>query len=216
MTDHDLLIEKLGREMRPVKPLRSTGRRVFAWLLLALPSGIAASFLVQRSVTDWAQPGALQAILQLVLAFVLGTLAIRSAFNMSIAGRRSISWKALLPIGLLWLGMSISQIPGEVPIEHDNDSARCFTFLLVVSTPMMVHRQPAPHPRTASGAQPGDGRLRRLLHGGDAAGVLPSGASASAGFCHASGGDSDDCGDDGAGGETLGDVEVSRVKGCNG
>ncbi|MCP6330169.1 DUF1109 domain-containing protein, partial [Klebsiella pneumoniae] len=25
-----------------------------------------------------------------------------------------------------------------VPIEHDNDSARCFTFLLVVSTPMMV------------------------------------------------------------------------------
>ncbi len=138
MTDHDLLIEKLGREMRPVKPLRSTSWRVITWLLLALPCGIAASFLVQRSVTDWAQPGALQAILQLVLAFVLGTLAIRSAFNMSIAGRRSISWKALLPIGLLWLGMSISQIPGEVPIEHDNDSARCFTFLLVVSTPMMV------------------------------------------------------------------------------
>ncbi|XXN66433.1 NrsF family protein (plasmid) [Enterobacter ludwigii] len=138
MTDHNLLIEKLGREMRPVKPLRSTRWRVCAWLLLALPCGIAASFLVQRSFTDWTQPGALQAILQLVLAFILGTLAIRSAFNMSIAGRRSISWKALLPIGLLWLGMSISQIPGEVPLVHDNYSTRCFTFLLVVSTPMMV------------------------------------------------------------------------------
>ncbi|WP_343551058.1 NrsF family protein [Pantoea sp.] len=138
MTDHDLLIEKLGREMRPVKPLRSTGWRVIRWLALALPCGILASLLVQRSFTDWSQPGAMQAMVQLVLAFVLGTLAIRSAFNMSIPGRRSISWKALLPIALLWLGISLSQIPGQAPIEHDNDSTRCFTFLLVVSTPMMA------------------------------------------------------------------------------
>ncbi|ORM63556.1 DUF1109 domain-containing protein [Pantoea rodasii] len=138
MSDHELLIEKLGREMRPVKPPLSTHWRVLMWLLLALPCGIAASLLVQRTLTDWDQPGATRAAIQLMLAFVLGLLAVRSAFNMSIAGRRSISWKALLPLGLLWLGLSLSSIPHAVTEAHDNDSARCFTFLLVVSTPMMV------------------------------------------------------------------------------
>lgn len=138
MNNHDLLIEKLGREMQPVKPPRPTGWRVFMWLLLALPCGIAASFLVQRTLTDWSQPGAMRALLQLTLAFVLGLLAIRSAFNMSIAGRRSMNGKALLSIGLVWLGLSLSSIPHAAVEAHDNDSTRCFTFLVVVSTPMMV------------------------------------------------------------------------------
>lgn len=138
MTDHHLLIEKLGRDMRPVKRPWPTGWRVLAWLAAALPCGVAASFLVQRSLTDWSQPGAIRAAAQLLLAFLLGTLAIRSAFNMSIAGRRGISWKALLPIGLLWLGLSLGSILGAAAPAHDNDSTRCFTFLLVVSMPMMA------------------------------------------------------------------------------
>ncbi|WP_058973167.1 NrsF family protein [Type-D symbiont of Plautia stali] len=138
MNNHDLLIEKLGREMQPVKPTLRTGWRVLMWLALALPCGIAASLLVERTLTDWSQPGAMRAIVQLVLAFILGLLAIRSAFNMSIAGRQSNSWKVLLPLGMLWLGLSLSSIPHAVIEPHDNDSARCFTFLLVVSTPMMV------------------------------------------------------------------------------
>lgn len=138
MTDHDLLIEKLGRGIRPVKRLRPTGWRVLAWLAAALPCAIAASFLVQRSPTDWSQPGAPWAVVQLLLAFLLGTLAILSAFNMSIAGRRHLSWKALLPIGVMWLGLSISSIPHQPPLTADNDSVPCFIFLLVVSTPMMA------------------------------------------------------------------------------
>lgn len=138
MTDHDLLIEKLSREMRPVKRLRSTGWRVLRWLAVALPCAVAASFLVQRSPTDWSQPGALMAVFQLLLAFLLGTLAIRSAFTLSIAGRRALSWKALLPIGLLWLGLSLSSIPHPSLPVADGDSVTCFTFLLVVSVPMMV------------------------------------------------------------------------------
>lgn len=138
MTDHDLLIEKLSREMRPVKRLRSTGWRVLRWLAVALPCAVAASFLVQRSPTDWSQPGALMAVFQLLLAFLLGTLAIRSAFTLSIAGRRALSWKALLPIGLLWLGLSLSSIPHPSQPVAESDSVTCFTFLLVVSVPMMV------------------------------------------------------------------------------
>lgn len=110
---------------------------------------------MQRSPTDWSQPGAPLAVVQLLLAFVLGALAIRSAFTMSIAGRRSLSWKALLPIGLMWLGLSISSIPirrcgwrratarPALPFaggQHANDGAD--------------DRQSAPHPNAASGAQP--------------------------------------------------------------
>ncbi|HBZ9024873.1 TPA: DUF1109 family protein, partial [Raoultella ornithinolytica] len=87
---------------------------------------------------DWSQPGAPLAVVQLLLAFVLGALAIRSAFTMSIAGRRSLSWKALLPIGLMWLGLSISSIPYPALRVAESDSTPCFTFLLVVSTPMMA------------------------------------------------------------------------------
>lgn len=138
MSEHDVLIERLGRDMRPVKPPRATGWRVLLWLLVALPGGMAASLLVQRTLTDWSQPGAIRAAVQLLVAFVLGLLAVRSAFNMSIAGRRATSWKVLLPLALLWLVLSISSMPQAVTEGHDNDSARCFTFLLVVSTPMMV------------------------------------------------------------------------------
>jgi hypothetical protein len=38
-------------------------------------------------------------VVQLLLAFVLGALAIRSAFTMSIAGRRSLSWKPCCRLG---------------------------------------------------------------------------------------------------------------------
>ncbi len=138
MTDHELLIEKLSQQIRPVNRPWPTSWRVLAWLAIALPCAFATSYLVPRGVTDWSQPGALQAIGQLLLAFVLGVLALRSALAMSIAGRRSISWKALLPIGLLWLGLSLTSIPGKAPPVADNDSVRCFTFLLVVSLPMMA------------------------------------------------------------------------------
>ncbi|ORM74090.1 DUF1109 domain-containing protein [Pantoea wallisii] len=138
MSDHHALIEQLSRDLRPVRRPRATGLRVLGWLTLALPCALAASLLVQRTLTDWSQPGALRAAIQLVLAFVLGTLAIRSAFSMSIAGRRGLSWRALLPIGLLWLGLSLSSMPQLAAETHDHDSARCFTFLLVVSSPMML------------------------------------------------------------------------------
>ncbi|PRD14449.1 NrsF family protein [Pantoea coffeiphila] len=138
MTDHNALIEKLGREIKPVRRIWPTGLRVMAWLAVALPCAVAASFLVPRGLTDWSQPGAKLAILQIALAFLLGTLAIRGAFTLSIAGRRTLSWKALLPIALMWFGLSVINMQGNGTILHDDDSTRCFTFLMVVSTPMML------------------------------------------------------------------------------
>ncbi|MBK0030938.1 DUF1109 family protein [Erwinia sp. S43] len=138
MTDHNALIEKLGREIKPVRRIWPTGLRVMAWLAVALPCAVAASFLVPRGLTDWSQPGAKLAILQIALAFLLGTLAIRGAFTLSIAGRRTLSWKALLPIALMWFGLSVINMQGNGAILHDDDSTRCFTFLMVVSTPMML------------------------------------------------------------------------------
>ncbi|EOF4703041.1 NrsF family protein [Klebsiella oxytoca] len=138
MTDHNVLIEKLSREMQPIKRPWPTDKRVFGWLAVALPCAIAVSYLLPRGLTDWSQPGAIWAVAQLLLAFLLGTLAIRSAFTMSIAGRQALSWKALLPIGLMWLGLSLRSILADTPVMHDNDSISCFTFLLAVSSPMIV------------------------------------------------------------------------------
>ncbi|MCE0491190.1 NrsF family protein [Pantoea sp. Mb-10] len=138
MSDHDLLIKRLSDDMQPVKPLRATRWRVITWLALALPCGIAASFLVPRTLTDWSEPGALRALIQSVLAFMLSLLAVGSALNMSIPGRRGISGKVLITLALVWLGLSLSSMPGAMSEGHDPSNTRCFSFLLVVSTPMMV------------------------------------------------------------------------------
>lgn len=138
MTDHNLLIEKLSRDIRPIRRPLPTGWRVLRWMGIALPCAIIVSHLLPRDVTDWSQPGAVWAVAQLLLAFLLGTLAIRSAFAMSIAGRYALGWKALLPIGLMWLGFSLRAIPGGASPVYDSDNISCFTFLLAVSTPMMA------------------------------------------------------------------------------
>ncbi|MFG1172574.1 NrsF family protein [Erwiniaceae bacterium CAU 1747] len=138
MTDHNALIEKLGREIKPVRRLWPTGLRVLIWLFVALPCAVAASFLVPRGLTDWSQPGAKLAMIQIALALLLGTLAIRIAFTLSIAGRRSLKGKALLPIALMWFGLSVINMQGHGAILNDHDSTRCFTFLMVVSAPMIL------------------------------------------------------------------------------
>ncbi|MDZ7280204.1 NrsF family protein [Pantoea eucrina] len=138
MSNHERLIERLSGEMQPVKPLRATRWRVIAWLALALPCGIVASFLVPRTLTNWSEPGALRALIQSVLAFMLSLLAVGSALNISIPGRRGVSGKVLASLALTWLGLSLSSMPGALSEAHDPSNTRCFSFLLVVSTPMMV------------------------------------------------------------------------------
>jgi hypothetical protein len=74
---------------------------------MALPCGWLSSLVFQRVATDWTQSGAILAAFQLILAFVMGTLAIRNAFLLSIAGRKLLGWKGFAPLIALWLGRGV-------------------------------------------------------------------------------------------------------------
>ncbi|WP_324722979.1 DUF1109 domain-containing protein [Lelliottia sp. JS-SCA-14] len=137
MTDHELLIEKLSQQALPVKRPWPDGWRALAWTLMALPSGWLSSLLLQRVATDWAQSGAFLALLQLGLTFVMGVLAIRNAFLLSIPGRRPLSWKGFMPLLVLWLGCVLANL-GQTSLTHHRDEVNCYVFMMTVSAPMML------------------------------------------------------------------------------
>lgn len=137
MTDHELLIEKLSRQAQPVKRPWPDGWRALAWTLMALPSGWLSSLLLQRVATDWSQAGAWLALLQLGLTFVMGILAIRNAFLLSIAGRRPLSWKWFMPLLTLWLGCVLASL-GHSSLVHHRDAVNCYVFMMTVSAPMVL------------------------------------------------------------------------------
>lgn len=140
MADHDLLIAQLSRCARPVKRPLPPGMRMLAWVAMALPCGAAASLLLQRSLTDWSGSSALWAVCQLLLTFIAGTLAIRNAFLLSIAGRRPLSWKWFALLASLWLAATVASL--HLHSEHSGaeiqDGPNCYIFMLVVSLPMMA------------------------------------------------------------------------------
>ncbi|SCC12771.1 NrsF family protein [Kosakonia oryziphila] len=154
MADHDLLIEKLSRSIAPVKRPWQPGWRVMAWLATALPCGIAASLLLNRTLTDWSQSGASWVIVQLLLTFVAGTLAIRNAFLLSIAGQQPLGWKWFAPLFSIWFASTLINLH----LHHSQASAdsieepNCYLFMVVVSAPMMaivigyLHRTRSPFP----------------------------------------------------------------------
>ena len=138
MADHDLLIEKLSRTAKPVRRVLPVGRRVTSWMLMALPAGILASLLLERSATDWSQPGAGWAMMQLAVVFTLGVLAINSAFTGSIAGSRPLRLRWLVLLAVVWFasaGMSLGYQPLTSVNLHDT---HCYTFMVTVSAPMIA------------------------------------------------------------------------------
>ena len=137
MTDHDVFIEKLSQQARPVKRPWHTGWRVLAWMLMALPCGWLTSLLMQRVATDWSQSGALLATLQLSLTFIIGIMAIGNAFLISIPGRRPLSWRWFAPLLVLWLGLVMVSWSQTSPVNH-HEEVSCYTFMLAVSTPMLA------------------------------------------------------------------------------
>lgn len=140
MADHDLLIEKLSRSIEPVKRPWQPGLRVMVWAATALPCGIIASLLLHRTLTDWSQASATWVIAQLLLTFITGTLAIRNAFVMSIAGQQALSWKWFAPLVSIWLAATFANVHlhGNVPPPGGVEGPNCYLFMVVVSAPMVA------------------------------------------------------------------------------
>lgn len=138
MTNHHDLIKQLTASAQPVTPLPNTAYRVLIWLAIALPLAMLCSLLVHRDFTDWQQPRAILAALQLVLAFSLGVLAIWNALTMSIPGRRTIPSYRFIIGGGIWLMLNIASIPTQPRVAVVQHGAFCYLFLLVVSVPMVT------------------------------------------------------------------------------
>ena len=138
MADHNLLIAKLSQDASPIRRPWASNRRVVAWLLMALPCGWLSSLVFQRVATDWTQSGAILAAFQLILAFVMGTLAIRNAFLLSIAGRKLLGWKGFAPLIALWLGGVVLSLGRTHAQAHHPDEVNCYLFMMAVSTPMVA------------------------------------------------------------------------------
>lgn len=138
MESHEALIEKLSRNAAPVKRPAPVGWRVASWVLLALPAGVLASLLLQRTATDWSQPGAVWAMAQLVLAFTIGLLAINAAFALSIAGRRPLKMRWLLSLATVWLGSVLVNLGHPTLPASSLHDTHCYTFMVTVSVPMIA------------------------------------------------------------------------------
>ena len=138
MADHDVLIKQLSQDVRPIRRPWASHWRVVGWLLVALPCGWLSSLVFHRVATDWTQSGALLAALQLVVAFVMGVLAIRNAFLLSIAGQKPLGWRWFAPLIALWLGGVIFSL-GRTPAAGSHpDEVNCYVFMMAVSAPMMA------------------------------------------------------------------------------
>lgn len=140
MTSHDLLIEKLSRSAGPVKRPWKPGMRVLTWVAIALPCGAATGLLLQRTLTDWSASGTIWVLCQLLLTFITGTLAIRNAFLLSIAGRRPLSGKWFALAGSLWFTATLVSLHlhHDTPLAVPPDGPNCYLFMMVVSVPMMA------------------------------------------------------------------------------
>jgi len=139
MADHDALIDRLARDVRPVRRPAPPWQRTAAWLLLALPCGALASWALQRRATDWSQPGAAWAGLDIMLSFALGVLAMVSAFRRSIAGREALGWRWFAPLAAAWVCAAVAGVASSGdPFGRLGDGVHCYAFMLLAGAPMIA------------------------------------------------------------------------------
>ncbi|MEZ3501433.1 DUF1109 domain-containing protein [Pantoea sp. KPR_PJ] len=141
MRNHDPLIDQLSASVQPVRRTWPTLWRVAGWTALALPCGALSSWALHSRYTDWSQPGALTALLTLLLSFVLGLSAITGSFTLSLAGRQppNVLWRVLM--ALVWLALNLSNLSASQPTAgagRFGEGVHCYLFMLSASLPMMV------------------------------------------------------------------------------
>jgi hypothetical protein len=108
-------------------------------MLAALPCGFLASLIMDRGTADWSNPGAIWAGLWMLVSFCLGALAVTTAFSLSIAGHRVTHWRWLSALSVAWLLIGLIDVAGsQDPVGHFGDGTYCYTFMMIVGTPMIV------------------------------------------------------------------------------
>jgi len=141
MRNHDQLINQLSESAQPVRRIWPTAWRVVGWAALVLPCGALSSWALHSRYTDWSQPGAIPAMIALLLSFIVGLSAIAGAFTLSIAGRKppKVKWPALL--ALTWLALNLGNMSLSQPgsgAGRFGEGIHCYLFMLSASVPMIV------------------------------------------------------------------------------
>lgn len=141
MRNHDPLIDRLSASARPVKRIWPTRWRVAGWVAAVLPCGALSSWAWHSRYTDWSQPGALPAMMALLLSFILGIGAISGAFRLSIAGHTPPKTGWLWLLALVWLALNLGNLSLSHPVAgagRFGEGIHCYLFMLSASLPMMV------------------------------------------------------------------------------
>lgn len=141
MRNHDPLINQLSESAQPVRRIWPTAWRVAGWAAAVLPCGALSSWALHSRATDWSQPGAMLAMIALLLSFILGLGTTAGAFTLSIAGREPPKIKWLLLLALLWLALNLGNLSLSQPAAgagRFGEGIHCYLFMLSASLPMIV------------------------------------------------------------------------------
>ena len=138
MNNHDALIEELCRSATPVRRPLPPAVRAIGVAALSLALGWLA-FRSRMSLGNPVGEGDPLGFVELALAGIAGITALLCAFEMSIAGRRARGLYLAIGSFLGWLALSLfGIIRTGVPTGAFGDGLYCFSFLLIVSAPMMI------------------------------------------------------------------------------
>jgi len=176
MANHETLIQRLANDVPAVSRPLPVAIRAGVWAVLTVALGFAATRLMPTATTDWSSPGAYLFLANAGVSLFIGFLALASAFNMSIPGRKTHGFIWIAAIAALWLMINLGSILATPdPLGSLSDGRYCFRFVALAGAPMVAVALFALR-RTGS-LQP----LRTLGAAGAAVGFLAFGLLA---FCH--------------------------------
>ena len=136
----DQLIDRLGDDVTPVKPLRSVNKRATVWLGGALAAGLAlVYFMTGNPLAAVAEMDTRNQWL-LLLKFSAGLLGVMAAFQLSVPGHRKIwEWLPLVP-AVGWLAMAgeacLSLTTYPITDGSTLHYTQCFSFVVGLGIPL--------------------------------------------------------------------------------
>ncbi len=159
MADHETLIHRLADDVPAVSRPLPVALRALVWAALTVALGFAATRLMPTATLDWSAPGAYLFLANAGLSLFIGFLALASAFNMSIPGRKTQGLMWILALVALWLSINAASILTSAdPVGKLGEGRYCFRFVALAGAPMVavtlfaLRRTGALQPMRTSGA----------------------------------------------------------------